>query len=144
MLVKDIMNPDVKTIRKDATIKEAAELMSQFSIGSLIVVEDSTRVIGIITERDILMKIVAKAKDASTELVEDSMTKEVIMVDAETDIDDAAEIMLEKKIKKLPVISKNSLIGIVTSMDLCTASPKMIERLGKVLLLPKEKKVVAG
>lgn len=143
MQVKDVMNPDVKTIKKDSTIQEAADLMSRYSIGSLIVVVE-TRVVGIITERDILQKVVAGGKDATKTAVEEVMTKEVIMIGPETDIEDAAEIMMEKRIKKLPVISQNNLIGIITATDLCTASPKIIERLGELLLLPHKKKIVAG
>jgi len=143
MLVKDVMNPDVKTISPDATVQEAAALMTKFSIGSLIVVED-TKVVGIITERDIMTKVVAEAADASQVKVKDIRTKDVIMIDADADVEDAVEIMMEKKIKKLPVISRNRLIGIVTSMDLCTASPKIIERLAELLLLPRKRRFVAG
>ncbi|MFQ5647924.1 MAG: CBS domain-containing protein, partial [Candidatus Aenigmatarchaeota archaeon] len=83
MQVKDVMNPDVKTIKKDSTIQEAADLMSRYSIGSLIVVVE-TRVVGIITERDILQKVVAGGKDATKTAVEEVMTKEVIMIGPET------------------------------------------------------------
>jgi CBS domain-containing protein len=143
MLVKEVMNTDVKTIDRNSSIKEAAELMSEFSIGSLIVVVDS-RVVGIITERDILSKLVAQAKNSEETKVKDIMTQEVIMVEPDIDIQDAADIMMEKKIKKLPVIKENHLVGIVTATDLCNASPKMIEQLGNVLLLPKKKRYVAG
>ena len=143
MIVSEIMNTDVKTIGKDATIQEAAALMSEHSIGSLIVVVDS-RVIGIITERDILKKVVAEGKDSSDTKVKDAMTEEVIMIRPETEIEDAAEIMMEKKIKKLPVVSQNSLIGIVTATDLCAASPKIIESLGSLLMIPQKKRPVAG
>jgi len=143
MIVRDVMNTDVKTIKKDATIQEAADLMSKYSIGSLIVVVDS-RVIGIITERDILKKVVAAGQDAAQTKVKDIMTEDVIMIGPDTDIEDAAEIMMEKRIKKLPVVSQHRLIGIITATDLCTASPKIIEQLGTLLLLPRRKRAVAG
>jgi len=142
MKVRDIMVSDVKTIDKESTIQEAADLMSQNSIGSLIVVEDS-RVIGIITERDILNKVVAESKNASKTFVKDIMTREVIMIRPDADIEDAVDVMMEKRIKKLPVVEGNALVGIITSMDVCTASPKALEKLGEILLLSK-KKIVAG
>jgi CBS domain-containing protein len=142
MLVKEIMNTEVQTIGKDASVKEAAEKMSEFSIGSLIVAE-GTRVVGIVTERDILRKVVAEAKDATETRVKDIMTEEVIMIEPDIDVEDAADIMREKKIKKLPVISNRQLVGIVTATDLCMASPKMIESLSDLMLTSKGK-YVAG
>lgn len=142
MLVKEIMNTDVKTVSPDSSVQKAAEEMSKYHVGCLIVVEDS-RLVGIVTERDIMRDVVAKAFDAKETKVRDVMTKEVIMVDPERDVEDAAEIMVEKKIKKLPVIHKDKVIGIVTAMDIVTAHPKTIEQIGKLLLLPK-KKIVAG
>ena len=86
MQVREIMISDVKTIEKDATIQEAAEVMSKHGIGSLIVTEDS-RVIGIVTERDILIKVVSESKDATKTYVKDIMTKEVIMINTHVMID---------------------------------------------------------
>ena len=142
MLVKEIMNTDVKTMSPNSSVQKAAKKMSKHHVGCLIVVKDS-RLIGIVTERDIMRDVVAKALDAKKTKVKNVMTKEVIMVDPERDVEDAAEIMTEKKIKKLPVILHDKVIGIVTAMDIVTAHPKTIEQIGKLLLLPK-KKVVAG
>ena len=77
MLVRDIMNKDVKTIEPDETVQEAAAVMSKFSIGSLIVIKDGS-LQGIITERDIMSKVVSKTLDASKTLVSKIMTKSVI------------------------------------------------------------------
>jgi CBS domain-containing protein len=143
MLVKDVMNADVKTVDADATIQEAAQLMSRHRVGCLIVTKDS-RLMGIITEDDILRKVVAEAKNASKGTVKDYMTKDVIMVSPSDDIETAIQIMLDKKIKKLPVVSGNRLIGIVTTTDICTAEPELIKKVSELLLVPGEKKMVAG
>jgi CBS domain-containing protein len=142
MIVKDIMNTEVKTINGNASVQEAAEEMKKFRIGSLVVVKNS-KLTGILTERDILDKVVAEASDASKIKVKDVMTTEVVMVSPDKDIGEAAELMMEKNIKKLPVIEGNRLVGIVTATDLCSAEPKIIEQLGALMLLPK-KKAVAG
>ncbi|MBM3304309.1 MAG: CBS domain-containing protein, partial [Candidatus Aenigmarchaeota archaeon] len=102
MLVRDVMNKDVKTIEPDSTVQEAAAKMARYSIGSLIVIRGGS-LQGIITERDIMSKAVAKALDPSETKVSDIMTKEVVMIAPERDVADAAEVMIERGIKKLPV-----------------------------------------
>ncbi len=141
--VKDIMNTDVKTIKPDESIQKAAEIMKEFRIGSLIVIT-GTKLVGIITERDILNGVVAEDKVPSEVKVEDIMTRKVIMVLPEMGIEEAVDLMMEKKIKKLPVVSSDKLIGIVTVTDIITAEPKMLKQLGTLMLFAKAKKPVAG
>lgn len=141
--VKDIMNTDVKTIKPDESVQKVAEIMKEFRIGSLIVIT-GTKLVGIITERDILNGVVAEDKVPSEVKVEDVMTREVIMVSPEMGIEEAVDLMMEKKIKKLPVVSSDKLIGIVTVTDIITAEPKMLKQLGTLMLFAKAKKPVAG
>lgn len=143
MLVKEIMNKEVKTVRGQTSIKDAARSMNKFSIGSLIVVKDS-QLIGIITERDILEKIVAEGKDPAKIIVKDIMTKDVILIKPSTDAQDAVDIMHKNKIKKLPVVLGNKVIGILTVSDLCAIQPKFVEKLSALFLFPRERKTVAG
>lgn len=141
--VKDIMNTDVKTITPDSTVQKAAKKMDEFGIGSLIVVKDG-KLTGIVTERDILEKVVAKAKLSSQVMVKDIMTKEVIMVRPDMEVEDASEIMMEKRIKKLPVIKDDSLIGIITATDIVTAQPMLMQQLSELMMVPGKRKIVAG
>lgn len=143
MIVQDAMNKEVKTIAETSTVREAAERMREFRIGSLIVVKDS-RLVGILTERDILDKVVAEALDSSTLKVKDIMTKEVVMISPDKDISTAAELMVEKRVKKLPVLQGKKLVGIITATDVCTAEPKIMEEIGALMLIPREKKRIAG
>ncbi len=143
MQVKEIMNTDVKTINLNSNVREAAELMSKSNIGGLIVVEDS-KLVGIVTERDVMKKVVALNKSATKTKVKAVMTKKVIMIDPDKDVEEAAEIMLERKIKKLPIVYKNKLIGILTATDICAAQPKLIEQLAQLMLVPGKKKIIAG
>ena len=143
MQVKDIMNPDEKTIGPKSTVQEAAKKMKLMGIGALVVVYNG-RLKGIITERDFVYKVVSKALDSSKMKVEEAMTAEVVMVDSNISVEDASEIMTKKKIKKLPVIEGDNLVGIVTAMDLVAAQPKLIEQLGELFMLPGTKKVIAG
>lgn len=143
MQVKEIMNTDVKTTVPEATVQEAAKKMDEFKIGSLIVVTKG-KLAGIITERDLLSKVVAEAKDSSKIEVSDVMTKEVIMISPEIEVEEASEVMMEKKVKKLPVIENDNLVGIVTATDIVTAQPKLMEQLSELLLIPGRKKMIAG
>lgn len=143
MLVKDVMNIKVKTIDKNSNVQQAAKIMTEHSIGSLIVVENK-KLVGIITERDIMTKVVAGRKDSANVKVKDIMTSKVTVIEPDADIDEAVKTMLEKNIKKLPVVQAGMLIGILTSMDLCAAEPKIIKQISALLLFPRKRKLIAG
>ena len=121
MKVREIQR-NVKTIDSDSTVKEAAILMSKYSIGSLVVVNSKKKVVGIITERDIMEKVNAKDRLASKVRVEDIMTSKVITIDSNALLDDAVYLMIKNKIKKLPVLDNGQLVGIITSTDVVANS----------------------
>ncbi|MCX6814178.1 MAG: CBS domain-containing protein [Candidatus Aenigmarchaeota archaeon] len=143
MRVKDIMTADVKTVSPKSSIQEAAKLMSQFRIGCLIVTEKKL-LAGIITESDIMREVVSKNKLPSKVKVEEFMTTEVVAVGPETEIEDAADSMTERRVKRLPVISRNQLVGIVSAVDIVAAEPKLMEQIAKIVLFPVKKKLAAG
>lgn len=143
MIVKDIMNPEVETITPEESTRDAARHMVEKGIGSLIVIKGS-QLVGIVTRDDILHKVVAPGKDPAAVKVQNIMTKEVIMVSPSDELDYVVDVMKSKKIRKLPVVEGSNLIGIVTSTDICNAEPTMLKELSEILLLPREKKVVAG
>ena len=143
MNVEEIMTDEVHTTTSDMTVKAAAEAMSKRKIGSLIVV-DGNKLRGIITERDIMLKVVSLGKDASKIKVKDVMTKELIYIEPECEIDEAAQKMVDNQIKKLPVVSDNRLIGMITAMDIVTAEPKITEQISSLVTFVKKKKFVAG
>jgi len=143
MLVKRAMNRKVFVANPDVTVKEAAKIMTQYRIGSLIVMEDK-KIVGIITELDILWKVVAGGLDPETTQIKDVMTKNVITVQANQTVEEAAELMVEKKVKKLPVLDDHKLVGIVTATDLISFQPKLIDALAKMLLFREDQTKVAG
>ena len=126
MKIKEIMK-DVKTISPEDTVKEAADLMNRHSIGSLVVVDSKKKLVGIVTERDILQKVTAQNKLAGKVLVEDIMSNKLITIDANELLDDAVYLMIKHKIKKLPVIDNNELVGIVTATDIVANSSEVGE-----------------
>jgi CBS domain-containing protein len=125
MKIKDIMRP-VRTIEKEDTVRKAAKAMSDNRIGSLVVVSGK-KIIGIVTERDILMKVTAEGKSSDKVRVEEIMTKKVLTISPDAYLDDAVYMMIENKIKKLPVVDAGELIGIVTATDIVSNSSEVGE-----------------
>jgi len=119
MKVKEIMSSIIRA-SADSTVAQAAKIMDAKNIGSLLI-EEHGKIIGIITERDILKKIVAKEKDYKNINVREIMTSPLITIGSEKSIDEANEIMSQKKIRRLPVESNGDIIGIVTIRDVSNA-----------------------
>ncbi len=137
MLVKEVMNKQVKTCRPDDTVKDAAQLMNRMHIGSLVVIDGTGKVVGIITERDLLKEVVAKGLCSDDIEVKEIMTENVIEVDSRATLEDAAEIMNLKKIKKLPVVENGQLVGIITATDLVMYERSLIEKVSQLLMVGK-------
>ncbi len=134
MQVKEAMNKGVKIIAPGATVREAAQIMSKYRIGSLVVVEGSGKIAGLITERDILDDVVAAGKRSDDVKVEDAMTKDLVTISEDATLEDAAALMSKNKIKKLPVVKEGGLVGIITASDLIAYEEKLIESLASLLV----------
>jgi len=117
MELKDIMVKSVITIEPDESVKEAAKRMNLYGIGCLIVV-DKGKVAGIFTERDILTKVVEASRNAGKTKVSEIMSTKLVVGTPDMDVVDAARMMLQKKIKKLPVVIDSELVGLVTFTDI--------------------------
>ena len=126
MRVKEVMK-HARTVAFDATVKEAAILMDKYSMGSLVVINDKKRVVGIVTERDFLQKVTVKDKIPSKISIRDIMTPKIISIDSESLLDDAVYLMIKHRIKKLPVIDNHELVGILTATDIVANSSEIGE-----------------
>ena len=118
MKIKDIMSRDIVTCNPTDLISEIAQSMRALDIGCMPVVE-GTRVIGMITDRDIVTRSVAKN---GKRFVKDVMSDEVISVGPESTSLEAAEIMAQHRIRRLPVIKNDSIVGFVALADLSVPS----------------------
>ncbi|NIO20382.1 MAG: CBS domain-containing protein [Candidatus Aenigmarchaeota archaeon] len=143
MLVKEIMTEDVKTVEPDVTVQEAAQKMVEKNTKFLIVI-DKKKLVGILTEWDFVKKIASEEEFKEDAKVKSIMTSDVIVIEPDTEIGEAASIMAEHNIKKLPIVSKNVLIGVVTAMDILAAEPKLMEKISELVLMTKKAKPVAG
>src|SRR3954451_1340486 len=119
--VRDLLqlkDSHVWTIGKDATALDAALLMNEHKIGALVVIDDG-RVAGMVSERDVLRKIVAERRDSATTRVADIMTTEVVCCTFETSIDEARGAMKNRRIRHLPVVDGDrKLLGLISIGDL--------------------------
>jgi CBS domain-containing protein len=133
--VKDIMTKNVVTIEANKTAFDAAQLMTDKGLGCIIVVVQAFPV-GIITERDIVRRIVAKRASFDTKLTE-VMTKTLITVEPDTSLREAARVMSSNKIRRLPVLKQNKLVGIVVASDFVrnvgkkTTTEEILDALGR-------------
>jgi len=133
MLIKEIMQKNVKTIRSDDNVMEAAKIMNQSRIGSLVAVDGKGKIEGILTERDIMRGVVAEGLIASDVKISEIMTKKVIVISPDISLEEAADIMSEYKIKKLPVVEGGQLVGIVTTTDLISYEKNLVEKIAFLL-----------
>jgi len=113
--VKDIMTKKVISIDVENSVFEAAELMSSNQLGCLIIMDGKVPV-GIITERDIVRRVVAKKLSSDTKILE-IMSKSLVTVDPDVSLKEAARLMSSNKIRRLPVLKQGKLVGIVVASD---------------------------
>jgi len=129
--VEDIMIETVITVEADATVMRAVKIMNENEIGCLVVTRNG-RAVGIITERDLLKRVIGKAKNPTKTKVREIMTKPLIAGHSDMDLEDATRLMFEKKIKKLPVVEHGRLMGLITLTDVARFQPQMIKILKKL------------
>jgi len=117
MKVKDIMTKNVAYIRPDSTVSDAAKLMQQYDVGAIPVC-DNNGVVGLVTDRDIVLRNVVVGTDPRTTPVSNIMTTNVSTVSPDTDVSMLSDIMAKKQIRRVPVVDNNTLVGIVSLGDL--------------------------
>lgn len=142
--VEDVMVEEVMTVEADVTVKKAVGIMNKHGIGCLIVVKQGNAV-GIVTERDMLTRVLAESRNPEKTKVKDIMSFPLITVNPEMDLEEAAKLMFKMKVKKLPVISNGKLVGLITLTDLARFQPQMIKLLKKMQAMefvPKRMKKV--
>lgn len=115
--LKDVMVKDVITIEVNATVRKAVRLMNDREIGCLVVVQGETP-IGIVSERDMLKRVLFPTRDPRAVEVGEIMSKPLLFIESEKKIEAALELMFKHKIKKLPVVENRRLVGLVTLTDL--------------------------
>jgi CBS domain-containing protein len=135
MQVKDVMTSNVEVIHPDATLQDSAKKMKDLDVGSLPVC-DGQQLVGTITDRDIVVRAIAEGRSPTSTPVRMAMTPEAIYCFEDQTVEEAAKLMKEKQIRRLPILNRNKqLVGIVSLGDLAvdTSDETMIgETLTKV------------
>ncbi|MBX5321930.1 MAG: CBS domain-containing protein [Candidatus Bathyarchaeia archaeon] len=133
VLVRDVMTKNVRVVRPDSSVKEVVATMNKFDIGSIIVVQGD-RPVGIITERDILKRVVEPCLAPETLTARHVMTSPVLTIDENASVNEAAKLMAKKGVKKLLVTRNNEeLAGIITFTDIVTKVPEMLSLLEELV-----------
>ena len=142
--VEDVMTTEVITIDENVSVKEAADVMDKNEISCLIATRKE-KAIGIITERDLLKRVIVEAKNAKKTKVGEIMSSPLEVVAVGTDLEKTVRLMFEKKIKKLPVVDNDSIVGLVSLTDIARFQPTIITLLKSIAAaqdMPKSMKKV--
>ena len=137
MAVREIMSVNVVTITPDEPISDVAKLMNDTDIGAIIIV-DKERPVGVVTESDIVRRVVAEGKDPKTVTASEVMSSPLIHVTPDTPLTEAMRVMARGNIRRVAVLKKNVLAGIITSRDILRWSPELIDVLVESLKLKEE------
>lgn len=124
MKVSEVMTTEVETARLDSTLEEVASIMKIENVGAVPVVDEDDDLVGIITDRDIVVRCVADGKDAADTSVEDVLSHDLETIEPDADLQEAAELMADKQIRRLPVCEDGELVGMLSIGDLAVKSPQ--------------------
>lgn len=125
MKVKECMSLNVCYCNPESTVKEAAKLMCDNHVGCIPVCDNSKNVVGVLTDRDVILRTIACDKDATTTPVSEIMTCKVCCCTPETDINEATKLMSDKQIRRIPVVQNNQIVGILTLGDLANSDTQV-------------------
>lgn len=126
VIVKEAMKTNIAKVNPNTSVLEAAQMMKKRRIGNVIIVEKK-QPIGILTESDIIKKVVAEGKSAKDILVKDIMSTPIIVTEPYISLEEAVRTMGKCNVRRLPVIEKGELIGIITQKDISLISPILHE-----------------
>ena len=119
-IIRDVMTPSPQTVQAGSPATEAAKLMKEAHAGMIPVVENG-RLLGAVTDRDIVLRVVAEGKDPTSTTAGDIASIDLITVTPDQDLDEAMKLMARHQIRRLPVVEDGRLIGVVAQADVARA-----------------------
>ena len=120
---REIMTPDASYCPQDATAAEAARMMADEGVGALPICDTEGHLAGVVTDRDIAVKVVAQGLDPNTTLSDVIDRSEVVTIGADDSVEEAIRTMKDHAVRRLPVIDGRSLVGMVSQADIARAMP---------------------
>jgi CBS domain-containing protein len=124
--VGDIMKTSLVTVNESATIQEAAKMMKSKDIGSLLVKDKNKRIYGILTDRDLVEKAIAKGLKSNFKIAT-LVSKPLVGISPDSDISEAAKLMGNEDLRRLVVLREGKLIGILSEKDIVKISPSLYD-----------------
>lgn len=147
VLVADVMTKDLVTLPETSTAREVATSMSGKSVGSVVITKDG-HPSGIITEKDLVDRVLARGRDPDRTLAREIMSSPVSVIDPRAEVMEAARKMAKLGVRRLVVVDKGKMVGIVTSRDILSTAPELMEVLADAarnrLVRPKKGESLAG
>ena len=138
MLVKDVMSSPAVTIEENVSANRIAHLMEKTDLGCIIVTSKDAKPIGIITERDLVVRVLAKNVKPDTLRAKQVMTAPLINIEPDATVTEAARRMSRLNIRRLGVIYKEKLMGIISSKDILAVMPELLETIQEKALIEGE------
>ena len=121
ILVRHAMTTDVKTAKRDMNAADAAGLMRNYDVGVIPVLDDDGSLAGLVTDRDLVIRVIADREDANAVRLGDIATRSVVTATPDMNISDARDLMAEHRVRRLPVMQGDRLVGIVSLGDVALA-----------------------
>ena len=128
--VRDVMTSNPTTCEPTATLVDAAKVMAREDVGPVPIVEGG-KLVGIVTDRDIIIRAVAEGRDVTSTTVRDVASKDLVTVTADEDLDRALQLMADNQVRRIPVVEGDHVVGIVSQADVARAADD--EKTGEVV-----------
>lgn len=120
--IHEVMTARPRAVTSDTSVREAARLMEEEDIGSLPVVGQGTRLVGILTDRDIALRVVGHGLDPDTTHVGEIASTDIVALTPDDDLDEALALMAREQVRRLPIVAReNELVGVVAQADIARA-----------------------
>lgn len=128
--VRDVMTSNPTTCEPTATLVDAAKVMAREDVGPVPIVEGG-KLVGLVTDRDIIIRAVAEGRDVTSTTVRDVASKDLVTVTADEDLDRALQLMADNQVRRIPVVEGDRVVGIVSQADVARAADD--EKTGEVV-----------
>jgi CBS domain-containing protein len=121
--IAEVMTQRPRAVTPQMSVREAARLMDEEDVGSLPVVDDGERLVGIVTDRDVAVRVVGRGLDSDTTVVGEVASRDVVALTPEHDLDDALRLMAHEQVRRVPIVAReNQLVGMLSQADVAHAS----------------------
>ena len=144
--ISDVMTARPLAVESQTSVREAARLMESEDVGSLPVVEEGARLVGVVTDRDVAIRVVAAGRDPESTSVGDIASRDLVTLTPEDDLDDALALMAREQVRRLPIVVRDGeLVGVVSQADVAhSAKEKHVGEVVEAISRPSHGPRISG